>query len=193
MVNEKTGWIKLYRKTLDSEMYQNLNAKQKVVMITCLLLANHKPQRWEWNGEIYEVKEGQFITSLESLKKHCGKDISIKNVRTALAKLEKWGFLINESAKTGRLITIVNWQVYQDGGEQSGKPPAKQNAEKKHQKTKTSQISAEELAKELANIPNAENLENSIICEDDNVTIGKEIGKQSGKRPANRWQTREKK
>ncbi|MBE3578865.1 MAG: hypothetical protein IMW83_03175 [Caldanaerobacter subterraneus] len=121
MVDERVGWIKLYRKILDSEMYQSLNAKQKVVMITCLLLANHKPQKCEWNGEIHEIKAGQFITSLESLKKHCGKDISIRNVRTALSKLEKWRFLTSKSTNTGRLITILNWHFYQDSTEKIDK------------------------------------------------------------------------
>ena len=42
------------------------------------------------------------------------KGVSIKNVRTALEKFEKYGFLTNQSAKTGRLITVVNWAFYQD-------------------------------------------------------------------------------
>lgn len=107
------GWVKLYRKTQKSDMYKNLNSVQRDVMINCLMLANHKENKWEWNGEIFEAEPGQFITSLSSLKEVCAKDVSIQNIRTALKKLERWDFLTNKSTKSGRLITIVNWGKYQ--------------------------------------------------------------------------------
>lgn len=120
------GWIKLYRKILDSEMYQKLNSKQRDVMITCLLLASHKETKWEYKGEIYTIKPGQFVTSLESLKKHCASDVTIQNIRTALKKLETWGFLTNKSTKTGRLITIVNWELYQSNDDVTNKETNKE-------------------------------------------------------------------
>ena len=45
----------------------------------------------------------------------------IRNVRTALERFEKLGFLTNASTKTGRLITIVNWEKYQSRDLVSGK------------------------------------------------------------------------
>ncbi|MGM0437519.1 MAG: DnaD domain protein [Bacillota bacterium] len=110
---DNKGWIKLYRKIQESDMYQNLNSVQRDVMINCLLLANHKSKKWEWNGKIFKCKPGQFITSLSSLKDYCAKDVSIQNIRTAINKLEEWNFLTNKSTKTGRLITIINWGKYQ--------------------------------------------------------------------------------
>lgn len=107
------GFIKLYRKLQGSKMYRALNSKQRDVMIQCLLLANHQGQEWEWNGEVYKCEPGQFITSLDSLKKVCGPDVKTQSIRTALLKLEKWQFLTNQSTKTGRLITIINWGAYQ--------------------------------------------------------------------------------
>jgi hypothetical protein len=76
-------------------------------------MAWHKEKEWEHNGEIYKTSPGQFVTSLESIQKNCAKDVSIQNIRTALLKLEKWGFLTNKSTNKNRLITIVNWEVYQ--------------------------------------------------------------------------------
>lgn len=107
------GWIKLYRKIQTSEMYRNLTSKQRDVMIQCLILANHNQKSWEWGAEIFECKPGQFITSLENLREKCAKDVKVQSVRTALLKLEKWHFLTNESTKTGRLITICKWDIYQ--------------------------------------------------------------------------------
>lgn len=98
-------------------MYKKLNSKQRDVMITILLMANHKENQWEYKGEIFTVKPGQFVTSLDGIKEECADDVSIQNIRTALLKLEKWGFLTNKSTKTGRLITVVNWGVYQSCSE----------------------------------------------------------------------------
>lgn len=108
------GWIKLHRKILKSPMYRQLNSKQRDVMMTILLLANHESNSWEFRGDVYEVKPGQFVTSLDSLKEYCASDVSTQNIRTALLKLEKHGFLTNESTKKNRLITVLNWGSYQN-------------------------------------------------------------------------------
>ena len=95
-------------------MYESLNSKQRDVMIQLLLMANHENRKWEWQGQVFECQPGQFVTSIESLRKHCASDVSTQNIKTALLKLEKWQFLTNKSTKTGRLITICNWTKYQD-------------------------------------------------------------------------------
>lgn len=118
-----TGWIKLHRKILHSSMYQQLNAKQRDVMMTVLLMANYEPNQWEHGGEFYEVKPGQFVTSLKSIKENCGSDVTIQNVRTALDKLKRWGFLTWESSNKNRLITITNWEVYQSDDEKEKPEP----------------------------------------------------------------------
>jgi hypothetical protein len=102
-------------------MYQDLNAVQRDVLLQCLLAANHKPKKWEWQGKIFKCQAGQFITSLDSLVKLCANGTSIQNVRTALVKLEKWQFLTNESTKTGRLITVTNWDTYQNQDDEANK------------------------------------------------------------------------
>ena len=108
------GWIKLHRKLLNSDMYKSLNSTQRDVMIQVLLSANHKTNQWEWKGKLFECKSGQFITSLETLKSKCASGVTIQNIRTALIKLETWQFLTNESTNTGRVITVLNWDTYQD-------------------------------------------------------------------------------
>jgi len=78
-----------------------------------MAMANFRENEWEWSGNKFCLKPGQFITSLESIVKQSGKGISTQNVRTALARFEKLEFLTNESTKTGRLITVLNWGLYQ--------------------------------------------------------------------------------
>lgn len=107
------GWVKLYRELLGKPIWLKSTPEQKTVLITILLSANHKKSEWEWQGVKFKVNEGEFVTSLDSLVKSCGKGITIQNVRSALKKFESYGFLTNKSTKTGRLISIVNWGDYQ--------------------------------------------------------------------------------
>lgn len=118
---DNKGWIKIYRELLDKPIWQLSTKEQKVILITLLLMANHKPKKWEWNGEQFECAQGQFITSIAKIAEKSGNDISSQNVRTALKRFEKLNFLTNESTKTGRLITIVNWEAYQGYDDEANK------------------------------------------------------------------------
>lgn len=107
------GWIKLHRELFDKAIWLQSTAEQKVILLTLLLMANHKEQQWEWKGQKFEAMPGQFVTSLDQIVKRCGTGVTMQNVRTALVRFEKYEFLTNQSTKTGRLITIVNWRLYQ--------------------------------------------------------------------------------
>lgn len=109
------GFIKLHRKIKDSPLWKDLNSKQRDIFINLLMMANHNESTWIFEGIEYKLKPGQMITSLESIKKECAKDVSIQNIRTCLLKLEKYGFLTNKSTNKNRLITIANWELYQVG------------------------------------------------------------------------------
>ena len=100
--------------------------EQKTILITLLTMANHTGKEWEWKGERYAAQPGQFITSLDSIAHKCGKGITVQNVRTALKRFEKYEFLTNESTNKNRLITIVNWGIYQDSEEEPNKQTNKQ-------------------------------------------------------------------
>ena len=108
-----TGWAKLYRELLDKSIWKMSTPEQKTILITLLLMANHEDKSWEWRGEQYQCRPGEFITSLEKIVEKCGKGVTIQNVRTALKRFEKLEFLTDKSTKQGRLISIVNWGIYQ--------------------------------------------------------------------------------
>lgn len=107
------GWVKLYRELLDKAIWALSTPEQKAILITLILMANHEEKDWEWMGKRCVCGPGQLITSLEKIAKEAGKGISIQNVRTAIVRFEKLGFLTNESTKQSRLITICNWGDYQ--------------------------------------------------------------------------------
>lgn len=107
------GWIKLHRELQNKALWSCSTPVQRSIFITILLNVNHEEKEWEWKGEKFMCKPGQMITSLSSLAQKSGDGVSVQNVRTALTKFEKFGFLTNDSTKTGRLITVVNWGIYQ--------------------------------------------------------------------------------
>lgn len=107
------GWLKLHRELTEKAIWNQSTPEQKVILITLLMMANHDAKEWEWKGEKYTILPGQLITSLGSIAEKAGPGISIRNIRTALDKFEKYGFLTNQSTNKNRLITIVNWELYQ--------------------------------------------------------------------------------
>ena len=107
------GYFRLWRELYTKPIWIQSTPEQKVVLFTLLAMANFKENEWEWSGEKFKVNKGQFVTSLESIKVASGKGVSIQNVRSSLKRFEKLGFLTNKSTKQGRLITILNWALYQ--------------------------------------------------------------------------------
>lgn len=107
------GWIKLHRCLFKKAIWQSSTPEQKVILITLLMMANHEGKEWEWKGKQFKAEAGQFVTSANSIIKRCGTGITRQNVRTALTKFKKYEFLTYESTKTGILVTITNWELYQ--------------------------------------------------------------------------------
>lgn len=108
------GYHGVYRKLLEDATWLTGTPTQKILMLVCILRANYEPTDWVFKGEKMSVKKGQFVTSLDDLQKNAGKGVTIQNIRTALKNLEKYRFLTNESTKTGRLITVLNYCKYHD-------------------------------------------------------------------------------
>ena len=120
------GWLKLHRDLKDKPIWKRSTPEQKTILITLLMMVNYEPNQWEWKGAKYNVKPGQMITSISSIVKAAGDGISTQNVRSGLRRFEKLQFLTKEVTKQsdgGTLITIVNWEQYQD---QDNKAPNKE-------------------------------------------------------------------
>ena len=74
------GWIKVHRKLVDWEWYNDINVK--VVFLHLLLTANHKEKQWK--GQT--ILRGQKLTSIEHLADDVG--LTFQQTRTALKKLK---------------------------------------------------------------------------------------------------------
>lgn len=109
-MNDSNKWIKLHSKLLNWEWYTNANVMR--LFIHCLLKANWKDGKFQ--GRI--IPRGSFVTSLETLSKELG--LSIQQIRTALKHLISTKELTNESLSQYRIITIVNYEYYQQSNKE---------------------------------------------------------------------------
>lgn len=126
-MDDKKGWVKLYRKLLDSALWKDCNAAQKAVLVTLLLMADHSPSSWVFNGKEYKTEPGQMVTSLPSIAEKAG--VSVSQVRRSLMKFEKFNFSTGKPTNKNRLVTIENWALYQCQDEKpTGKPTGKRQA-----------------------------------------------------------------
>lgn len=106
-----SGWIKLHRELAEKSIWTCATLEQRSILITILIMANHKEKEWEWKGKRFKCGPGQFVTSSTKLAKKAL--VTRQNVRSSLVKFKKYEFLTYESTNTGLLITIVNWAKYQ--------------------------------------------------------------------------------
>ncbi len=127
-----SGYFKLYRELLNKPIWLNSSNEQRVILITLLAMANWKETEWDYYGEKIKLNPGQFIASAPAIKERCNSsEITIMKIRTALERFEKLDFLTvsltGKSTKSGKLITIVNWRLYQSNEEEDSRQNNRQN------------------------------------------------------------------
>jgi len=144
------GYIKLFRKTLDSRVFAN--AEIFKVWIWCLLRANHK-NGWVMmktgRGETeVRIEPGQFIFGRKAASEELKMPQS--SIRNRIKKLKNIGNLDIKEDTHYSIITIVNWDTYQcfyekedskEDNQRTGKGQAKdtnKNEKKEKKETDTS-------------------------------------------------------
>jgi DNA-binding transcriptional regulator YhcF (GntR family) len=103
------GYIYLHRRLKENVFYKN--PKYVSLWVHLLLSANHIATKILWNGEIVELKAGQFITGRKELSKQTG--IKPTSVERILRMLESGHQIGQQKTKKFRIITITNWDKYQ--------------------------------------------------------------------------------
>lgn len=116
------GWIKLHRRIVDWEWYDDLPTKS--LFIHLLILANHEDNMW--HGK--KIEKGSLVTSVASLSAQTG--LSIKQIRTALNHLEKTGEIGKQTTNQNTLIIILNYSRYQEFDTDENSEKGKQGANK---------------------------------------------------------------
>lgn len=103
------GWIKLHRKLLNWEWYQDSNMVHLFIHI--LFSANYEAKKWKG----IPVKRGELITGRKSLSKSTG--ISERSIRTCLNKLKSTNEIAIKSTNQYSIITVCKYDDYQIKGE----------------------------------------------------------------------------
>lgn len=99
------GYIKLYRQMCDWEWYGDANVFR--VFLHLLLNAQHEDTRWQ--GKV--VQRGQVVIGREKLSEDL--KLSVRQIRTALAKLESTGEITKKSTNKYTIVSICKWDNYQ--------------------------------------------------------------------------------
>ncbi len=141
------GWISLHRKILDSPIWVQGTLTQKLVMIVLILLASTGDKKIIFDGKEIIIHRGQLFTSIDSLVNILGKGASVQKVRTALGNLKKFEFLTERVTKKGRLISIVNYSIYQN-------PPKKSNKQTNNEVTTYNNINKKNKNKYIKDVKN---------------------------------------
>lgn len=103
------GYIKLWRKTLDSGLLQHPTALQAFMYL--LLKTAAKPYKRIVAGQSVEVPVGAVLTSRSTLSADLG--MTEKQARTALTLLEKLEIVTIKRASKYSMVFFVNWHRYQ--------------------------------------------------------------------------------
>lgn len=104
------GYVKLWRKTLDSGLLQNGPAWQLFCYL--LLRATHKPRRIVVGGVVCELVPGEAVFGRSKASADLG--LSEQQIRTALNLLKKMKIATSRSTNKFTIVLLINWHNYQD-------------------------------------------------------------------------------
>lgn len=109
-MNDNTSWIKLHRRITKWGWYTD--SKMVHLFLHLLLNANYKQS--EWRGE--KIERGQILTGRKQLSVDTG--ITEQSIRTCLKNLELTKEITIKSTNKFSVITVVNYEVYQEKGDE---------------------------------------------------------------------------
>lgn len=111
-----SGWIKLYRTILENPVICK-DAEHFAVWSYLLLKATHTEMEVIFAGKKMTLQPGQLITGRKQIAEHF--KIAESKVQRILKKLESEQQIEQQTSNKNRLISIVNWNVYQKSEQQT--------------------------------------------------------------------------
>ena len=127
------GWIRLYRKIKLHWLWEEKRRFSRFeAWVDCLLRANHKDTRVALGNELIEVKRGSFITSIRKLAEEWG--WSNTKVISFFKLLEHDEMLVHKSDNKKTVVTIINYDFYQNPNDTEETETERKNDAKTTQK-----------------------------------------------------------
>ena len=112
------GWIKLHRKTLDNPIITK-DSDYLAVWIYLLLNATHQEYDTLFKGKRITLQKGQLITGTISISQKL--KINKDKVQRILKSFENDKQITQQTSNKNRLISILNWDKYQEFDKQNDK------------------------------------------------------------------------
>lgn len=106
------GYILLHRQIEDNPFWEEKPFDRARAWIDMLMMANYKDKRTIIKGQLVTIKRGQFLRGTESLAERWG--WSRGKVRRTLDLMERDGMIKTERTANGTLVTIENYESFQD-------------------------------------------------------------------------------
>ncbi len=157
------GWIKLHRKLLKSDVFEN--EKLLKIFIWCLIKASRTEHVQLVGATAVNLLPGQFVTG----KKKAAIELGMKEstVYNYLKRLEKMKIINLKSNKAFTIVTIDNYSVYQGELENSNhkitKKEPQNNTNKNVKKEKNNNIYAQEVEQLWSLYPNKKGKAQAIV------------------------------
>ena len=140
------GWVKLHRKLIQWEWYQESNMVH--LFIHLLLSANHKDGNWKG----IDLVRGQLVSGRNKLSEQTG--ISSQSIRTCLNRLISTSEITIKPTNKYSIITICNYEDYQINNNDTNQP-ANQPANQQltiNQPTTNQQLTTNKKEKNVKNV-----------------------------------------
>lgn len=112
------GWIKIHRKLLDNPITCK-DSDYLSVWIYLLLNATHKEHDVLFKGKRITLQKGQLITGIISISRKI--KIDKNKIQRILKSFENDKQITQQTSNKNRLISIINWNEYQDIDKQNDK------------------------------------------------------------------------
>ena len=113
------GWIRLYRQIQECDIWldDDESFDKRSAWIDLLLLANHRDKDIIFDGKPLTIGRGQYVTSVRKLAVRWG--WGNQKTLNYLRLLEELNMITKDSDTRRTLITIVKYEVYQGGEDNS--------------------------------------------------------------------------
>lgn len=167
------GWISLHRSIENHWLYEEDRKFSKFeAWVDLLLMVNHKDNKTIMDGKLVTVKRGQRITSLRKLGDRW--KWSLTKVDSFLRLLEQDKMIVVKKDTKKTLVTIVNYDVYQNVDLEKRHRKDREKTEKEHRKDR------EKTQKKTNNNDNKENNENNDNKENKKTSTVYDFYQESG-------------
>ena len=149
------GWLKLYRSILDSAVFQDAEVFKVWIWLLCnVAFEQHDNICY---GKVIHLKPGQIATGRKKIAQ-CT-DLNENKVYRALTALKSLGNIEIKSTNKYSIITVVNWDKYQ---EENGKRTT--NEQQTNSKTTTEEQQDNSKRTQHKNGKNVKNEKEIYIC-----------------------------